>query len=106
MMADEKTVLSQNDVDPTHSGIADFFDSEDGMFTLDALRCVGACAIAPAVSINGKVMQLAIPRSLVEANDNVDIEFKICDNITHPDDVMDYYISGDSMPIGRLHSGF
>ena len=31
--ADEKTVLSQNDVDPTHSGLADFFESEDGMFT-------------------------------------------------------------------------
>ena len=29
--------------------------SADGLFTLDALRCVGACAIAPAVSINGKV---------------------------------------------------
>ena len=29
--------------------------SEDGMFTLDALRCIGACGIAPAVSINGKV---------------------------------------------------
>ncbi len=29
--------------------------SKDGLFTLDALRCVGACAIAPAVSINGKV---------------------------------------------------
>lgn len=29
--------------------------SEDGMFTLDALRCIGACAIAPAVTINGKV---------------------------------------------------
>ena len=29
--------------------------SNDGLFTLDALRCVGACAIAPAVSINGKV---------------------------------------------------
>ncbi|MCQ2815236.1 MAG: NAD(P)H-dependent oxidoreductase subunit E [Bacilli bacterium] len=29
--------------------------SEDGLFTLDVLRCVGACAIAPAVSINGKV---------------------------------------------------
>ena len=27
----------------------------DGMFTLDALRCIGACGIAPAVSINGKV---------------------------------------------------
>ena len=29
--------------------------SEDGLFTLDVLRCIGACAIAPAVSINGKV---------------------------------------------------
>ena len=27
----------------------------DGLFTLDALRCIGACGIAPAVSINGKV---------------------------------------------------
>ena len=27
----------------------------DGLFTLDVLRCIGACAIAPAVSINGKV---------------------------------------------------
>ena len=29
--------------------------SADNLFTLDVLRCVGACAIAPAVSINGKV---------------------------------------------------
>lgn len=29
--------------------------TKDGLFTLDVLRCVGACAIAPAVSINGKV---------------------------------------------------
>ena len=27
----------------------------DGLFTLDVLRCIGACAVAPAVSINGKV---------------------------------------------------
>ena len=27
----------------------------DGMFTLDALRCIGACAISPAIKINGKV---------------------------------------------------
>ena len=26
-----------------------------GLFTLDALRCIGACGIAPAVSINGQV---------------------------------------------------
>ena len=29
--------------------------TEDGLFTLDALRCIGACGIAPAVSINGQV---------------------------------------------------
>ena len=29
--------------------------TEDGLFTIDALRCIGACGIAPAVSINGKV---------------------------------------------------
>ena len=29
--------------------------SEDGLFTLNALRCIGACGIAPAVQINGTV---------------------------------------------------
>ena len=29
--------------------------TDDGLFTIDALRCIGACGIAPAVSINGKV---------------------------------------------------
>lgn len=27
----------------------------DGMFTVDALRCIGACAIAPTMKINDKV---------------------------------------------------
>ena len=29
--------------------------TEDGMFTISALRCIGACSLAPACSINGKV---------------------------------------------------
>lgn len=36
-------------------GIAPGETTADGMFTIDALRCIGACGIAPAVSINGKV---------------------------------------------------
>ena len=36
-------------------GIAPGQTTEDGLFTLDALRCIGACGIAPAVTINGKV---------------------------------------------------
>ena len=29
--------------------------TSDGLFTLDGLRCIGACGIAPALTINGKV---------------------------------------------------
>ena len=35
----------------------------DGLFTIDALRCIGACGIAPAVTINGKVY----PKMTVDA---------------------------------------
>ena len=44
--------------------------TEDGLFTIDALRCIGACGIAPAVSINGKVYPkvevMAIPAIIEE----------------------------------------
>ena len=30
--------------------------TEDGLFTVDSLRCIGACGIAPAISINGSVV--------------------------------------------------
>lgn len=29
--------------------------SQDNLFTIDALRCIGACAAAPAVAINDKI---------------------------------------------------
>ena len=29
--------------------------TEDNLFSLDAIRCVGACGLAPVVSVNGKV---------------------------------------------------
>lgn len=46
--------------------------SEDGLFTLDALRCIGACGIAPAVSINGKVY----PKLTVDAVPKVIEEYR------------------------------
>ena len=36
-------------------GIVPGGTTSDGLFTIDALRCIGACGIAPAVTINGKV---------------------------------------------------
>ena len=44
----------------------------DGLFTLDALRCIGACGIAPAVTINGKVY----PKLSVDAVPKVVKEYK------------------------------
>jgi NADH-quinone oxidoreductase subunit E/NADP-reducing hydrogenase subunit HndA len=46
--------------------------SEDGLFTLDALRCIGACGIAPAVTINGKVY----PKLTVDAVPKIVAEYK------------------------------
>ena len=46
--------------------------SADGLFTLDALRCIGACGIAPAVTINGKVY----PKLSVDAVPKVVNEYK------------------------------
>ena len=44
----------------------------DGMFTIDALRCIGACGIAPAVTINGKVY----PKVSVDAVAKIVNEYK------------------------------
>lgn len=46
--------------------------SEDGLFTLDALRCIGACGIAPAVTINGKVY----PKLTVDAVPKIVEEYR------------------------------
>ena len=46
--------------------------TEDGLFTLDALRCIGACAISPAIKVNGKVY----PKVSVDAVANIVNEYK------------------------------
>ncbi|MEA4826841.1 MAG: NAD(P)H-dependent oxidoreductase subunit E [Clostridium sp.] len=39
----------------TQLNIKDNNTSEDGLFTIDTLRCVGACGLAPVVTVDGKV---------------------------------------------------
>ena len=46
--------------------------TEDGLFTIDALRCIGACALAPAVTINGKIY----PRVSVKDVEKIIAEYK------------------------------
>jgi len=35
--------------------------TKDGLFTIEAIRCIGACALAPAMSVNGKVYPKVTP---------------------------------------------
>ncbi len=39
----------------TQLKINDNNTSDDGLFTIDTLRCVGACGLAPVVTVDGKV---------------------------------------------------
>lgn len=51
--------------------------SEGGLFTLDGLRCIGACGIAPAISINGKVypkVKLSDVSSIISEYRNKEME--------------------------------
>jgi NADH-quinone oxidoreductase subunit E len=36
-------------------GLKDSNTSADGVFTLENIRCVGACGLAPVVTVDGKV---------------------------------------------------
>ncbi len=53
--------------------------------------------------VDGNVMQVKVPRaSLGIASDVNRFYFKLADGIENPSDIMDYYISGKSLPLGRL----
>jgi NADH:ubiquinone oxidoreductase subunit E len=45
---------------------ADTNPTEDGLFSISALRCVGACGLAPVVMVNGKVYGKVTPAKAVE----------------------------------------
>ena len=45
---------------------ADTNPTEDVLFSISALRCVGACGLAPVVMVNGKVYGKVTPAKAVE----------------------------------------
>ena len=40
--------------------------TDDGKFSLDVLRCVGACGLAPVMTINGKTYGRLVPEHVKE----------------------------------------
>ena len=45
--------------------------TEDGLFSIDATRCVGACGIAPVFTVNGEVYGKATVKKLDEVLDKL-----------------------------------
>ena len=66
--------------------------------------------VAPVVCrAEGNEMQLAIPRAalgLKPGNAKIALDFKWADNLQHPGDVMDFYVSGNVSPAGRFNYRF
>ena len=45
--------------------------SEDGMYTVDTVRCIGACGLAPVVLVNGKVYGRVKPEDVATILENI-----------------------------------
>ena len=53
--------------------------------------------------VDGSVMQVKVPRAALGMAADVNrFYFKLADGIENPSDIMDYYVSGKSLPLGRL----
>ena len=77
----------------------------DTVTSLEAYTKDGAFVLAEEVaySVQGNVMQIAVPRSVLGVdNEDFTIHFKAADSIEKESDIMDYYVSGESVPLGRL----
>ena len=49
------------------------------------------------------IRTISVPLSALGlTEENCYVQFKVSDNVTKYDDIMDYYVSGDCAPIGRL----
>ena len=59
------------------------------------------------VYVQGNVMQVRVPLSVLGLTPtNYYMEFKVCDNVTGKEDINNFYLKGDSAPIGRLSYTF
>ena len=45
-------------------GVKEGQTTEDGLFTIDVLRCIGACGLAPVVSVNSKIYPHVTPKDV------------------------------------------
>ena len=52
--------------------------------------------------LDKNIMQIKLPKNLFDVEADFDMHFKVADSVEKEDDILDYYVSGDSVPLGRL----
>ncbi len=80
-------------------------EAGEGKLTVEKLRAdfTSEAAGEAEYRVDGSVMQVKVPRAaLGMASDENRFYFKLADGIDEPADIMDYYVSGKSLPLGRL----
>ena len=63
-----------------------------------SLENAGGCT----VEIDKNMMYITLDRALIGLSGEFSVYFKVADGIESPEDIMDYYVSGQSVPMGRF----
>ena len=59
-------------------------------------------AATATYSVQGNIMQIQVPRAALGLAEGGDFYFKVADGVADPAEIMDYYVTGRSFPMGRL----
>ena len=59
------------------------------------------------IAVNGKYLSVSVPRTVLGLTEtDFCFRFKVADHVINYTDIMDYYVNGDSAPIGRFNYTF
>ena len=81
------------------------YPTVNGVTTVERICADGRKVLSgkATYSVSGDILRVTVPfEALGLDSGDVHFGFKVADNVADPDDIMEYYVSGDSAPIGRL----
>lgn len=104
-------LISTDQTSPSFAGYQYIINRKPGATTTSLEKSIGGYLFESVGDvkyiIKGNIMQVSIPLSMIGQNsENISFEFKVADNVTYYDDIMDYYVTGDVAPLGRLNFGY
>ena len=100
-------LFSTDQTSPSFAGYQYIINRNPNQTTTSLERSTGGYAFEKVgdiqFKVTGNIMQVAVPLAMINQDSNsINIQFKVADNVTNYDDIMDYYVTGDVAPIGRM----